>query len=81
VMNEPEQESMALAQARQRWIDASDQYRREVTLATDPLKTFEQRMALVDATRHAELIARITEARNAYDEALKAEGRNAPHRK
>jgi hypothetical protein len=79
-MNEPKQEITALAHARQRWIDASDQYTREVKLATDPLTTIEKRMTLVAATRHVELIDRITEARNAYDEALKAEGRTPPHR-
>jgi hypothetical protein len=78
--SQPTQETAALREALRRWLDAIDQYKREVGLSTDPLKTFEERRTLVSIERQAELIGKITKCRDEYDEALRAAGRSVPHR-
>lgn len=72
--------NMALTGARRRRLDAIDQYEREVGPVTDLLKSVEKRLVLVSVERQTEFINRIRQGRDAYDEALRTEGRPVPHR-
>lgn len=74
------QESERVTQARRTWTDLSDQYRREVGLATDPLTSIEVRVSQMSLEKHAELVTKINAARQAYYDALEEDGRNTPHR-
>lgn len=75
----PQGESVALRNARVSWLDSVDQYKREVGLATEPLRSIEERLQAVNATRQEELISQIRQRREAYEAALRAEGRPVPH--
>lgn len=76
----PQTESNELSQARQNWRNLSDQYGREVNMATDPLRSVSERVGQLNAEKHADLIAKIQAARDAYYAVLEAEGRQVPHR-
>lgn len=71
----PNAESPELTQARFAWVNAGEQYVREVGLATNPLRTLDERVPNVSADRQAALVEEIRRREVEYRAAFEEERR------
>ena len=74
-------ESDALKKARIAWLGARQKYEEQVGLYTNPGINIENKPFILSVEEHAKLIADIQRGHDAYDQALRDEGRPVPNRK
>ena len=74
------QESKRLRAGRKAWFHAIDEYKRQVKFYVNGESDSNDQVPTLTAAQQSEFIAKITGARDEYDNALRDDGRDVPHR-